>query len=109
MKYIKVLFSNGEIYHIPASIVAHERATYYANHDIGKQKTDLPSKEWAECFKKERDYTLGDDFEIIDWANNNMNWEDVEKHAILIDSEAKPINKQKEWVNNEPEKEIIEK
>ena len=107
MKYIKVLFSNGEIYHIQASIVAHERATYYADHDIGKQVGE-PTKEWMDCYKKEREYTLSDDFEIIDWANNNMDWGDVEEHAILIDSEFTPVNKQHEWVNNEPEKEIVE-
>nr|WP_202877290.1 hypothetical protein [Brevibacillus laterosporus] len=32
-------------------------------------------------FDEEYEYTLSNEEELIDWAANNMNWEDVEKFA----------------------------
>lgn len=36
--------------------------------------------------------------EAIDWARNNMNWEDVKRHATQIDGPAR-VDFQDGWVN----------
>lgn len=109
MKYLKIVFSNGESYDIPATVVAHERATYYANHDEGKEmdeKGDNPA--WTKVYNDERKFTLEDDYELIDWAKNNMNWEDVEEYAVIAPLDPdKGINKHKEWTENDIE--VVEK
>ena len=38
-KFLRVTFSDGEMFDIPADIIAHNRATYYAIHDEGEDKT----------------------------------------------------------------------
>jgi hypothetical protein len=50
-------------------------------------------------------YCLDDDYEIEDWAANNMNWVDVQ--AIAVKVSIKEVNFQEGWVNGE--KEVIEK
>lgn len=95
MKYLKVSFSNGEIYSISAEIIAKNRADYYAAIDA----VDIGGKEWQE----EVDYALKDSYEIIDWVSNNTDWKDIKEHAKLI--EKKDINYDVEFPN--AEKEII--
>jgi len=97
-KYIQVKFSDGKRYNILASIIAHERATYYANHDEGEQGVE-PTSEWKEVYRTEFDLTLEDNSELLDWASNNMNWSDVEGRAILIPSEPKKVDYEDEWTN----------
>lgn len=101
-KYIYVNFSNGETFRVPATTVAHDRATYYANHDVALQLRE-PSKEWMEVYKKEREYALGDDYELTDWSQNNMNWEDIEEDAELWKNETKVVDKHEEWMNSDLE------
>lgn len=91
MKWIKVVFSNGEVYKVPATIVAKDRANYYAKNTKDDAK---------EVYEEELQNTLNDDFEIIDWAQNNMNWEEVAEHAVRFYDESK-IDFHKEWISNE--------
>lgn len=83
MKFVVVLFSNGEKFKIPFTTVAHDRATYYANHDVGMETGEHTDK-WTETYKEERAYTLGDESEILDWLWNNMNWADVQQDAERV-------------------------
>lgn len=48
---------------------------------------------------------LEDYCEIIDWASNNMNWNDVKDHAVKVS--VKEVDFQEGWVNGE--KEVITK
>jgi len=83
MKYVKVLFSNGDKFRIPFTTIAHDRAMYYASRDHPNGGTkDNP--EWTETYNNERAYTLGDESEILDWLWNNMNWEDVQETAEKV-------------------------
>ena len=50
-------------------IIAH-RAGVYGNTD--------------EAYKKTFELFESDDFEIEDWAVNNMNWSDVKEHAVKV-------------------------
>ena len=75
---LKVRFANGDLFAIPARIIAENRANYYADLD----GYDLNSNEWeAEIIT-----ALRDDLEIEDWAGNEMNWNELEPYAIKIDS-----------------------
>jgi len=87
-KYIQVTFSDGKKYNILATVIAHERAIYYANHDEGEQKIE-PTNEWKEVYRIEFDLTLEDDSELLDWASNNMDWSDVEGRAVLVPTKPK--------------------
>lgn len=87
-KVIQIKFENGEIYQIPAHIIADHRSKYYA-------KTDKDT-----TYKEEYDYVMEDEEELIDWAQNNMNWVDVKEHAKQIKNE-EDFDYQSGWVNPE--------
>ena len=72
-KCLRVRFSNGDLFAVPARIIAEDRANYYADLD----GYELHSNEWhAEII-----LALNDEFEIEDWAGNNMDWRDLEPYA----------------------------
>ena len=86
---------------IPVDIIAKNRAEYYAKQD------DVPFKESLE------EDTLplfeADEYEIVDWAGNNMDWKDVKDFAfeVLVYKGLKEVDFQDGWVNGAHE--IIEK
>ena len=80
-KYIQIKFGNGERYIVPASVIAKSRADYYAINVDGYEEN---SSEW----KSEYDYSLGDDGELMDWIQNNMDWVDLKEHAIKQDAKS---------------------
>lgn len=71
---MQIKFPNGDVYHVPAEVIATHRTTYYSHID-GYEKG---SAEWAEEF----DLSMGRG-ELLDWIGNNMNWEDFAEHAVL--------------------------
>ncbi len=95
-RYVEIKFSNGDKFRIPATTIAHARATHYANHDEGEQKGEH-TDEWMEVYKDERAYTLGDKYELTDWLWNNMDWKDVKEDAIAI-SEKQDYDHDKHWM-----------
>lgn len=90
MKYIKVTFSDNRTYHIPAEVVAKNRAEHYKD----------------DGYDEEFEYAMNNDRELLDWAVDNMNWSDVEPFAVRMNDKVVEVNKEKEWL--EVEKEIIE-
>ena len=70
MKYLTVT-ENGFKYAVPAEVIAKNRANWY--------KDDT-------SFEEEFEYTMNNNFEISEWFSNNMNWEDVEAFATLIET-----------------------
>lgn len=97
MKAVRITFSNGERYDVPARVIAEHRARYYAEKYEGEEG------EYDEIFEKEM-WVLDDRLELLDWFSNNMNWEDVEDVAVQV--EGVDIDKSEEFVN--AEKEVIE-
>jgi hypothetical protein len=71
MKYFIVKTTEGT-FRFPASIVAEARAKYYSEVDSDT------------TYAEEYNYTINDDSELEDWFSNNMDWEDVEKHAQVV-------------------------
>jgi hypothetical protein len=108
MKHIRVTFSNGETYEIQALKIANSRGKYYADKEHGVQDKEVtPDPQWTAIYRKERDVALKNDEELIDWSENNTNWEDIEQFAVLVPSDSdKELNKHEEWMNND--KTIIE-
>ena len=74
-------------------LIVKDRAKYYVKEDP------------ETSFDKEVEYALEDEYEIMDWAANNMNWEDVVLQAQEV-VKAEP-DYQEGWINGD--KEIIEK
>ena len=96
MKYLVMTMPNGEKWRVPAEMIAKNRAKYYGG------------KEGSERYKDEYNIILEDDFELMDWASNNMDWDEVKAFAKKV-KEADPILEedfQECWMNGE--REIIE-
>ena len=85
MKQIHITMPDGSIWAVPAEIVANHRADYYA-----KQNGE-------EYRKEEYERTLSENGELLDWAENNMNWNDVAQAAFRV----RPgrVDYQEGWVN----------
>ncbi len=77
VKYLVFKFPNGEIFHVPAEIIAEDRTMYYATKIDG---FDKDTKEWQD----EYTYCLGSISELIDWFSNNMSWEDIDESAVKV-------------------------
>jgi hypothetical protein len=77
---ILITFSNGETFAIPAEVVAKARADYYAGRDC----KDDASLKFEDVYRSEFEATMDDDFELLDWFNNNMNWSDVAFSAVRV-------------------------
>jgi hypothetical protein len=84
-KQIQVTMPDGSVWGVPAELVAQHRADYYGN------------KEGEESRKVEYDFTLSNNEELLDWAENNMNWSDVSHAAVLVKQE--PPDYQEGWIN----------
>lgn len=96
-KYLVVRFSDGTDWRIPASIIARSRAHYYAARDLEKDGID-----YDETYNSEFSFTLGNDFELLDWAAGNMDWSDIAEYAERL-SGMEPSNKEAEWSNAQKE------
>ncbi len=103
VKYLKVTMSDGSKYDVPATIIAKNRALYYAKHDVKQPDNELS---YEEIYNQVYEDTLSDNYEFIDWAENNMNWDDIKSFAIKV-QDADEVDFQECWVNGE--KEIITK
>lgn len=75
-KYLYITFSNlKETWRVDAEKIAKDRAEYYVKRDIEDGYVSLEDKEKA--VETEMKVALEDEYEIIDWAQGNMNWDDL--------------------------------
>lgn len=101
-KYIRCEMRDRTIWDIPAKFIAEDRAKYYAERDTGETE----GKEFNKIFKEEVKYALKYTEELLDWAENNLNWSDVEDRAEFQEQgEVEEPDYEEDWVNGE--KEII--
>jgi hypothetical protein len=102
-KYIRCRMRDHTVWDIPALFIAENRANHYANHDTGKTK----GKEFDKAFIDEVKYALNDNDELLDWAINNLNWEDVQDIAEFQEQDAgwEDPDYTGDWINGN--KEII--
>lgn len=72
-KQFVVEMPNGEKWAVPVHIIAFDRAKHYFNRGNEFSSIQDAYKDTEEMFE--------DDYEIEDWARNNMNWDEVKEHA----------------------------
>ena len=87
MKVLRIAMPNGTKWDVPASVIAENKARWYAE-DKGSNYQD------------KYDDTIVSEDKIIDWATNNMNWEDVERVATKVEVPI-TVDYQDGWVNGE--------
>lgn len=85
MKQIEITFPNGEVWRVPAEVVAKDRAEYYSQLDFEQGHT--ASKE--DAYVEELNYALNDHGELLDYLQNNMDWTDVQAHAVRVEPTTK--------------------
>lgn len=82
--HVDLEFADGRIFRIPAIKLAKLRADHYATEIDGHARG---SAEW----EAEVNYVLNDDYEIVDYARNNLSWSDIEPLGKLIADPDKPL------------------
>ncbi len=92
MKYLLTM-SDGSVWSVPVGIIATSRAEFYKIEFDGDLQASL-DEDTCPLFNEH-------DFEIEDWAKNNMNWSDVKDHAERI--KGPEIDFDDEWCNGEVE------
>lgn len=93
-KYLRVTMPDGSRWDVPVMLIVNNRAKLYAETDP------------EISFDKEVTYALNDEYEILDWASNNMDWKDVVLQAQIVNEDRK-VDYQEGWINGNQE--IIEK
>ena len=89
-----VTMPDGSRWGVPVMVIARDRAKNYADEFGGDIEKSL-AEDTLPLFE--------DDFEITDWAANNMNWSDVKDQAVrMAESEPDP-DYQEGWVNGDKE------
>lgn len=101
MKYYVTTMTDGSKWGVPAEIIAQNRAEYYAEHD--------PDTTYQEEFDAMMQWFDTGDFEFEDWAQNNMNWSDVQNHAVMLEPATQPLIDWDEcWMNGEHEYKAVD-
>lgn len=93
MRMIVLAMPDGSQYGVPVDVVARDRAKHYASEFDGDVERSL-AEDTGPLFESS-------EYDIHDWAANNMNWSDVSAHARKL-RDAQPPTKsdfQEAWVN----------
>ena len=75
-KLMTVKMPSGEVWGVPVAMIARSRATHYASEFDGDVERSL-AEDTIPLFES-------DNYEIQDWAVNNMNWSDFDGHQIKV-------------------------
>lgn len=93
-KLLRIEMPDGSKWDVPVMIIAKNRAKYYKDEFGGDVEKSL---------KEDTLPLFIDDYEIHDWAANNMNWDDVKAFAKKAPDEKREIDFQEGWVNGDYE------
>lgn len=99
MKMLTCVMADGTKWGVPVEIIALNRATHYAHEFDGDVARSL-AEDTMPLFDS-------DDFEIEDWAVNNMNWSDFNGHQVKL-QDAVAIDFENDWLYGAKEIEDIE-
>src|SRR5579863_1822632 len=88
--YLEITFGDGTRWCVTTMLIARNRAAHYAREFGGDVERSL-NEDTIPCF--------ADDFEIVDWASNNMNWSDIAPNAIQLPTPSTKPDYQREWTN----------
>lgn len=73
---IHVTMKDHSVWAVPAEVIAKNRAQHYKHEFHGNLQRSLNEDTWP-LFEE-------DAFEILDWATNNMNWDEVAAFATKV-------------------------
>jgi hypothetical protein len=90
MKMLTIEMPDGSKWGVPVEVIARSRAAHYA-HEFGGDVERSMAEDTMPLFES-------DDYEVEDWAVDNMNWEDVATHAKKL-QDAPPPDFQEAWTN----------
>ncbi len=93
-KHLFVDMPDGITYCISVELIARHRAEYYAHKNYNGDIAESLRHDTLPLFES-------DDFEIRDWASNNMNWSDVKKHATMLTKKISNELYEDAWCNGE--------
>ena len=95
--FIVIELSTGAKWAVPVSVVAANRAAHFAHEFKGDENLSLET-DTLPLFED-------DPSEILDWAQNNMDWADVSNRSTQVQSPQEPEapEYQKAWVQGEHE------
>ena len=93
-QWIIVTMPDGK-WRIPASVVARSRSVYYAKLDADSGDAE----NYEAAYKAEYEYAMTDEFELIDWASNNMLWKEVAGVAVRVPHTNPAPDYAREWTN----------
>lgn len=83
----RVEMEDGSKWDVPVQVIADSRDENYQDDE-------------EDTIGSIRDGGLAE-FEIADWAGNNMNWSDVKDYAVRAEVKPKKINWEEGWMNGE--------
>ena len=89
-----VTMPDGSVWAVPVRVIAEDHAAYYY------KKREYESMEEA------MEVTMAffeDDYEVMDWARNNMDWDDVKSQAWQIESPTEEVDWDEGWANGKVE------
>lgn len=87
-KQLVVEMADGSKWAVPVMVIAKNRADYYAGRMFDGDMSAAVADS-LELFE--------DEYELEDWARNNMNWSDVEADAVSVKKPA--CDYQEGWMN----------
>lgn len=88
---------DGSVWAMPVEVIARHRAEHYKDEFGDDVERSLEEDTWP-LFEE-------NDYEVSDWAVNNMDWDDVVDHAKQI-SKPEPLTPydfQEGWMNGNKE------
>ena len=89
-KYYAVTMENGDVYGVPAELIADNYAKYYQESN---------GEDYQENFDTMMYWFDTNDYEFADWAKGTMDWDDVKDEAVLLKKEVKEFDFQDGWIN----------
>jgi len=81
-KMLTCVMADGSKWGVPVEMIARDRATHYASEFGGDVERSL-AEDTLPLFEE-------DDYEIADWAVNNMNWSDFDGHQVKLEDAITP-------------------
>lgn len=100
-KFIRLTFSDGTMWDIPAAFIAKQWAAHYTQVDLGEEPTGPELSNYVRHRDTLFNEVLEDEFELLDWLSNNMNWDDVAGVAQFAGQLNKTVDYQQEFLDAE--------
>ncbi|HHG5598177.1 TPA: hypothetical protein ACPWOC_000061 [Pseudomonas aeruginosa] len=94
-KYLVISMPDSSKWAVPVRVIAEHRAKQFADEFDGDVERSLS--------EDTEPYFADDDYNIEDWAANNMNWVEVESRARRIPELSGSVDYQEGWVNGDKE------